>query len=236
MKIAAVIPALNEEETIRDVLAAFPQGVVDQVFVADNASTDATAQIAVEMGAVVVLESRRGYGYACYAGAAAAADYDVLVFLDADGADDPREIPLLLEAIQAGTADMVIGSRTRGNHDPEALLPHARFGNWLTSRLMKLFYKLDVTDLGPFRAIKQPVYASLDMQEMTFGWTTEMMVKAAKQGYRIHEIPISYHKRAGGKSKISGTLRGSFLAGYHILKTTIRYAFQPNRATRQGHH
>ncbi len=224
MRIAAIIPALNEEVTIGGVIAAFPAGVVDQIFVVDNGSTDATARIAADLGAVVVDETRRGYGYACYAGAQAAADYDVLVFLDGDGADDPAEIPLLVEPIRADQADMVIGSRMRGQHDPAALLPHARFGNWLTSRLMRLFYKLEVTDLGPFRAIKQPVFVSLNMQEMTFGWTTEMMVKAAKQGYRIHEIPISYHRRAGGKSKISGTLRGSFLAAYHILKTTFRYA------------
>lgn len=224
MRVAAIIPALNEEVTIGGVIAAFPVGVVDQIFVVDNGSTDATARIAADLGAVVVEERRRGYGYACYAGAQAAADYDVLVFLDGDGADDPAEIPLLVAPIHDDQVDLVIGSRTRGQHDPAALLPHARFGNWLTSRLMRLFYKLDVTDLGPFRAIKQPVFASLNMQEMTFGWTTEMMVKAAKQGYRIHEIPISYHRRAGGKSKISGTLRGSFLAAYHILKTTFRYA------------
>lgn len=224
MRIAAIIPAFNEEVTIGGVIAAFPAGVVDQIFVVDNGSTDATARFAADLGAVVVEETRRGYGYACYAGAQAAADYDVLVFLDGDGADDPAEIPLLVAPIRADQADMVIGSRTRGQHDPAAWLPHARFGNWLTSRLMRLFYKLEVTDLGPFRAVKQPVFASLNMQEMTFGWTTEMMVKAAKQGYRIHEIPISYHRRAGGKSKISGTLRGSFLAAYHILKTTFRYA------------
>lgn len=224
MRVAAIIPALNEEETIGAVIAAFPERVVDHIFVTDNGSSDATAQIATDLGATVVSESRRGYGYACYAGAMAAKDYDILVFLDGDGADDPAEIPFLVAPIKDDIADMVIGSRTRGQHDPAALLPHARFGNWLTARLMRLFYGLRVSDLGPFRAIKQSAFASLDMQEMTFGWTTEMMVKAAKKGYRIHEIPISYHRRAGGKSKISGTLRGSFLAGYHILKATLRYA------------
>lgn len=224
MHIAAIIPALNEEETIGSVLAAFPPNVVDRIIVVDNNSTDHTAAIAKEMGADVVLETRRGYGYACYAGAQAASESDVLVFLDGDGADDPAEIPLLLEAIRNDEADMVIGSRSRGNHDPDAVLPHARFGNWLTSMLMRRIYRINVTDLGPFRAIRQSAFASLEMKEMTYGWTTEMMVKAARKHYRIHEIPISYHKRAGGKSKISGTLRGSFLAGYHILRTTFRYA------------
>jgi glycosyltransferase involved in cell wall biosynthesis len=224
MTIAAIIPALNEEETIGGVLSAFPAGAVDEIFVVDNGSSDATAQIAAGLGATVVSEKRRGYGYACYAGAQAAQQHDILVFLDGDGADDPAEIPLLVAPIADGTADMVLGSRTRGQHDPDALLPHAHFGNWLVSRLMRLIYKMEVTDLGPFRAIKQPVFASLNMREMTFGWTTEMMVKAAREGYRIHEIPISYHRRAGGRSKISGTVRGSFLAAYHILKTTLRYA------------
>lgn len=224
MTVAAIIPALNEEETIGGVLSAFPTGVVDEVFVVDNGSTDATAQIAADLGVTVIAEARRGYGYACYAGAQAAHQHDILVFLDGDGADDPAEIPLLVAPIQQNTADMVLGSRTRGQHDPDALLPHARFGNWLVARLMRLIYQMDVSDLGPFRAIKQPVFDSLDMREMTFGWTTEMMVKVAKRGYRIQEIPISYHRRAGGKSKISGTVRGSFLAAYHILKTTLRYA------------
>lgn len=224
MTVAAIIPALNEEETIGGVLSAFPVGAVDEIFVVDNGSSDATAQIASALGATVVTEARRGYGYACYAGAKAAQQHDILVFLDGDGADDPAEIPLLVAPIQHDAADMVLGSRTRGQHDPDALLPHARFGNWLVSRLMRLIYQMEVTDLGPFRAIKQPVFDRLDMREMTFGWTTEMMVKAAREGYRIHEIPISYYRRAGGKSKISGTVRGSFLAAYHILKTTLRYA------------
>ncbi len=224
MRVAAIIPVLNEEATIGAVLKAVPSHVVDEIFVVDNGSTDATAKIATDLGATVIHEARRGYGYACYAGAQAAVGYEILVFLDGDGADDPREIPLLLEPILQDRADVVLGSRTRGNHEPDALLLHARFGNWLTARLMCLLYNLEVSDLGPFRAIKRSVFMNLDMQEMTYGWTTEMMVKAAKQGYRIHEVPVSYYKRAGGKSKISGTLRGSFLAAYHILKTTLRYA------------
>lgn len=223
MRVTAIIPALNEEATIGMVLSAIPRDVVQQVIVADNGSTDATARIATEHGAVVVHESRRGYGYACYAGAVAAVDCDVLVFLDADGADDPSEIQFLLKPIFTEGADLVIGSRERGNHEPGALLPHARFGNWLTARLMKRLYGLQISDLGPFRAIRRPVFVALDMQEMTYGWTTEMMVKAAKKGFRVVEIPIGYRRRAGGKSKISGTLRGTILAGYYILSTTLKH-------------
>ncbi|NDJ61364.1 MAG: glycosyltransferase family 2 protein [Chloroflexi bacterium] len=223
--VAAIIPALNEETTIGAVVGAVPRDVVQRVIVVDNGSTDQTVSIAQANGAEIVTETRRGYGYACYAGAAAATDAAVLVFLDGDGSDDPTEIPLLLAPIHEQAADLVIGSRERGYHEPGALLPHARFGNGLAALLMRWLYGLKVTDLGPFRAIRQPVYASLDMQELTYGWTTEMMVKAAKQNYKIVEIPISYYRRAGGKSKISGTIRGTILAAYYIISTTIKYAY-----------
>lgn len=222
--IAAIIPALNEASTIADVIGAIPSGVVDHVIVVDNGSTDETARVARAAGARVVREPRRGYGFACHAGAQAAGDADILVFLDGDGADDPREIPHLIDPIRAGHADLVIGSRTRGEREPGALLPHARFGNWLAARLMRWLYGLHVTDLGPFRAIRRPVLQALDMQEMTYGWPTEMMVKAARRGYRVVEVPASYRRRAGGRSKISGTLRGTVLAAYHILGTTLKYA------------
>lgn len=223
--VSVVIPALNEASTIADVITAIPRDVVDRVVVVDNGSTDETAQVAEAAGACVVHEPQRGYGAACHAGAQAATDADILVFLDGDGADNPREIPLLVDPILAGQADLVIGSRERGEREPGALLPHARFGNWLAAQLMRRLYGLQVTDLGPFRAIRRPVLQALDMQEMTYGWPTEMMVKAAKRGYRVLEVPVSYRRRAGGKSKISGTLRGTVLAAYYILGTTIRYAF-----------
>lgn len=224
LRITAIIPALNEASTIADVVAAIPQELVGHIIVVDNGSTDDTPRIAEAAGVCVVHEPRRGYGFACHAGAQAARDADILVFLDGDGADDPREIPHLVDPIRAGQADLVIGSRTRGEREPGALLPHARFGNWLAARLMRRLYGLHITDLGPFRAIRRPVLEALDMQEMTYGWPTEMMVKAARRGYRVVEVPVSYRKRAGGRSKISGTLRGTVLAAYYILGTTLRYA------------
>ncbi len=227
ISVTAVIPAFNEESTIGAVVNSIPPGSVDRILVVDNGSQDATAETAQASGAEVVFEPRRGYGAACHAGYKAAPEADALVFLDGDGADDPGEIGLLLAPIRAGQADLVIGSRVRGAAEPGALLPHARFGNWLASRLMRLLYGLEVTDLGPYRAVRRPALDQLDMQEMTYGWPTEMMVKAAKRGLRILEVPVSYRRRAGGRSKISGTLKGTILAGYHILRSTLRYVWVP---------
>jgi glycosyltransferase involved in cell wall biosynthesis len=221
-----IIPALNEAETIQDVIHAIPADIAGRVVLVDNGSTDGTAHIAREAGAEIVHQARRGYGSACYAGFLAAEDADVLVFMDGDGADVPGEIGRLTAPIEKGEADLVIGSRTRGGAEPGALLPHARFGNWIASRLMQLLYGLDVSDLGPFRAIRRDALAALSMQEMTFGWPTEMMVKAARRGYRVLEVPVSYRRRAGGRSKISGTVRGTILAAYHILWTTVKYAWE----------
>lgn len=224
MSVSVVIPALNEEETIVGVLKSIPRGAADQVIVVDNGSSDATALLAQAHGALVVREDRRGYGAACYAGFQAATA-EVVVFMDGDGADNPAQIADLVTPILAGEADLVIGSRTRGEMERGALLPHARFGNWLAALLMRALYGLRVTDLGPFRAIRRSVLADLGMQEMTYGWPTEMMVKAAKRGCRILEIPADYRRRAGGRSKISGTIRGTALAAYYIIGTTIKYAW-----------
>jgi glycosyltransferase involved in cell wall biosynthesis len=216
MRVAIIIPALNEETTIASVIERVPQKIAGQVIVVNNASTDATAERAHSAGATVVHESRRGYGAACFAGFRAASDADVLVFMDGDGA---------LAPISTDQADLVLGSRTQGRRESGALLIHARFGNWLSSQLIRWLYGLRVTDLGPFRAIRTEVLDALDMQEMTYGWPTEMMVKAAKGGYRIVEVPVDYFRRAGGRSKISGTLRGTILAAYYILGTTVKHAF-----------
>jgi glycosyltransferase involved in cell wall biosynthesis len=225
VSIVVVVPALNEEVTIGNVIAEIPRDIVDRVIIVDNGSTDATARVAEQAGADVVFESQRGYGFACHRGFKAAEGADILVFLDGDGADNPQQIPILVKPIQSTEAALVVGSRERGESEPGALLPHARIGNWLAAQLMRALYGLQVTDLGPFRAIRRSVLEELDMQEMTYGWPTEMMVKAAKRGYAVLEVPVDYRRRAGGRSKISGTVRGTILAGYFIIKTTLRYAW-----------
>ena len=228
-KVVVVIPALNEAENIGDLVwETWMQPILrenDSIVVVDNGSTDDTAAVAAEAGAIVVGESRRGYGAACAAGVAVASDADIIVFLDGDYSSLPVEIHRLLEPLQAGEADFVLGSRTRGTIEKGSMPPHQRFGNWLTSRLMQQLYRIDVTDLGPYRAISKEKLDALGMKEMTFGWPTEMMVKAARQQMRILEVPVSHHNRRAGKSKVSGTIRGSILAAYYILGVTFRYAF-----------
>ncbi len=226
MKTAVIIPALNEEGSIAQLVEETWQQAVDLVIVADNGSTDATAQLAQEKGAYVVSEPRQGYGFACAAGTRAALqkNADILVYMDGDFSSLPGEIGRLRKPISNGEADLVLGSRALGNIAPGAMLPHQRFGNWLSARLMSRLYDVQVTDLGPFRAIGADLLRRLEMREMTFGWPTEMMVKAARSGGRIVEVPVSWHVRRSGQSKVSGTLKGSFLAAYYILGVTLRYA------------
>ncbi len=229
LRAAVIIPALNEAGNIGDLVAETlaqpalgPQG---RVIVVDNGSTDGTAAAAQAAGAQVVAEPRRGYGYACAAGVRAAAGVEVIAFLDGDHSSRPAELARVLEPLRRDEADLVLGSRTRGHIAPGAMPSHQRFGNWLTSGLMRLLYNIDVTDLGPYRAIRADLLASLEMREMTFGWPTEMMVKAARRRARIVEVPVSYLPRRSGRSKVSGTLRGSVLAAYYILGVTLRYAW-----------
>jgi glycosyltransferase involved in cell wall biosynthesis len=191
LKIAVIIPAINEEPSIGKVIAAIPDWV-DDVIVADNGSTDRTPEIAREAGARVIPESRRGYGSACLAAIAALDTPDVVVFLDGDFSDYPEEMPLLVDPIAGGAADMVIGSRTIGKREPGALTPQALFGNWLSCALIRWFWSVSYSDLGPFRAIRHETLKKLSMQDRDYGWTVEMQIKAAREGARILEVPVSY--------------------------------------------
>ena len=226
MKVAIVIPARNEAAPLPGVLAEILPGTSEIVIVVDNGSTDGTAEAARRGGALVVAEPRAGYGHACAAGSRAARAHgaDVLVFLDGDGSFDAAQVPLLLAPIEADRADLVLGSRPAGGIERGAMPPHAHFGNWLVARLMRGLYGLEVHDLGPFRAIRTDLLDLLEMQEMTYGWPAEMMVKAARRGARVVEVPVRYRVRRGGRSKVSGTLRGTALATKAILFVTLKYA------------
>ncbi len=224
-RIFAVIPALNEAAAIGRVVRSLPRDRIREVIVVDNGSTDDTATVAWEAGAVVVTEPERGYGAACAAGVALARRLgaEIIVLLDGDASDDPANLPTILAPLLAGEADLVMGSRARGTVERGALTPPQRFGNWLAARILRR-YGLAITDLGPFRAIRADALAALQMNERTYGWSTEMLVKAARTGLRVHEVPVSYRRRAGGKSKVGGTVRGSINAAAVILRTTYRYA------------
>jgi glycosyltransferase involved in cell wall biosynthesis len=223
MAVSVIIPAWNEAESIAAVLAEISPELVTEVLVVDGGSNDGTPHIAAQSGARVLYESRRGYGRACATGADAAIG-DILVFLDADGADDPRHLPDLLAPIQAYTADMVLGSRLAGRIQPGAMPWHQRSGNWLSAVLIQQLYGLRLTDLSPFRAVRKSKLSELNMQEMTYGWPTEMIVKAARRRWRLTEVPVDYRPRLGGQSKISGTVKGTILATYFIMKVIARYA------------
>lgn len=214
-RIAAIIPARDEEPAIGRVLATLP-GWLDERIVVDNGSRDATAAIAAAAGARVIHEPRRGYGAACLAGPAALGAVDVIVFLDGDFSDDAREMAGLVNPILEGRVRLVIGSRTRGLCDPRALTAAQRFGNALACGLIRWFWGVRFTDLGPFRAIDARALADLGLANTGFGWTIEMQVKAARRGLRMAEIPVSYRRRVG-RSKISGTFSGSVRAGLAIL-------------------
>ena len=226
--ISVVIPALNEREAIPKVLSDIPDWV-DAVIVADNGSSDGTGEIAEAHDALVVQEPERGYGAACLAGIAACGQSDIIVFLDGDYSDHPEELGSLVDPIVSGTHELVIGSRVAGGAEKGALTIQQRFGNWLACKLMNGLWHTCYTDLGPFRAIDAQALRRLSMQDRNYGWTVEMQIKAALLGLKAREVPVSYRPRIG-VSKISGTLKGTVLAGTKILGLIGRYALWPRWA------
>ncbi len=227
MIVDVVIPALNEEEAIGKVLRDIPKDQVRTVFVADNGSTDNTAQVAQGKGARVVSEPQKGYGAACLAALHAVGQQnpvpDIVVFLDGDYSDHPEQMPQLIQPIANQEYDMVIGSRALGNRESGAMLPQQLFGNWLATWLIRMIYGFRYTDLGPFRAISWSALQQIGMVDQDFGWTVEMQVKALKKKLRICEVPVDYRKRKG-QSKVTGTIKGSVMAGYKIIYTIFKYA------------
>jgi glycosyltransferase involved in cell wall biosynthesis len=229
MRVSVIIPTHNEAQAISRVLADLPSHLVAEVIVVDSNSSDGTPQIAARMGARVVHEPRRGYGRACLTGLAAANCPDVVVFLDGDYSDRPSELPLLLAPIVEGRADITLGSRLRRRRPAGALPWHQALGNRLAASLIRLLYGLDVSDLGPFRAGRADVLRALALEETTYGWAVEMILKGALSGFRVVEVPVSYYPRIG-QSKISGTLSGTLGAGWFILSLIVRYYFHQRHA------
>jgi glycosyltransferase involved in cell wall biosynthesis len=225
VRVSVIIPTRNEAEAIGRVIADIPAEIVTEVIVVDNNSTDGNPEIATRAGARVITESRRGYGQACLMGVANASAPDVVVFLDGDYSDRPAELPFLLAPITEGRADIVIGSRLAGARIPGALPWHARFGNWLAAGLITKLYGIKITDLGPFRAARADVLRAVDLQETTYGWAVELILKGATQGFRIVEVPVSYYPRIG-KSKISGTFKGTVGATWFILSRIASHYFR----------
>jgi glycosyltransferase involved in cell wall biosynthesis len=221
-RISVIIPAFNEEDSIGLVLDALPQNLIHEVIVVDNNSTDNTARSASEKGARVVAEQRRGYGSACLKGISVLDNPDIVVFLDGDFSDYPEELVKLVAPIESGEMDFVLGSRMILPESRSALLPQSRYGNQLAVFLMRLFFRHQYTDLGPFRAIRYESLQAIAMQDTNFGWTVEMLIKAVKKGLRILEIPVKYRERVG-VSKITGTFSGTIKAGTKIIYTIFKY-------------
>jgi glycosyltransferase involved in cell wall biosynthesis len=229
VRVSVIIPTHNEAKAISRVLSDLPSDLVSEVIVVDSNSTDGTPDIAREMGVRVIQEPRRGYGRACLTGLADANTPDIVVFLDGDYSDRPAELPLLLAPIIEGRADIALGSRLGERSISGALPWHQAFGNRLAAGLIRFVYGVRITDLGPFRAARADVLHALALEETTYGWAVEMILKGALAGFRVVEVPVSYYPRIG-KSKISGTLRGTVGAGWFILSLIVRYYFRHRRA------
>jgi glycosyltransferase involved in cell wall biosynthesis len=229
VRVSVIIPTHNEAEAIEHVLGDLPRDLTTEVIVVDSNSTDGTPRIAAGMGARVLQEPRRGYGRACLTGLAATNSPDVVVFLDGDYGDRPSELPILLAPIVDGRADITLGARLHKGNSAGALPWHQAFGNRLAAGLINLLYGLKISDLGPFRAARADVLRALALAETTYGWAVEMILKGALGGYRVVEVPVSYYPRIG-KSKISGTLKGTLGAGWFILSLIARYYFRRRRA------
>ena len=226
LRTAVVIPTLNEEASIGGVIRALPRDWVSRVIVADGGSTDATAERAREAGAEVIAAGR-GYGRACLAGAQAASDAEIVIFMDGDGADDPASIGALVAPIGSGDFDFVVGSRLRGTREPGSIGWHQLAAGRLAGLGMRLLYGVRYTDMCAFRAIRRELLLGLGMHEMTYGWNIEMQMRAARAGLRILEIPVPYHRRTGGTSKVAGSLSGSLRAAARIVATFARVSSRP---------
>ena len=224
--VTVIIPAYNEEQSIGKVVEAIPRSIVSHVIVVNNNSTDSTVEVAKRAGAITLDETRRGYGWACLKGIehSRTLNTEIVVFLDGDYSDYPEEIPDVLAPIFERDIDMVIGSRVLGKREKGSLTPQQVFGNWLATKLIRLFYGAKFTDLGPFRAIKSDCLERLNMSDKTYGWTIEMQIKAVKQKMSFCEVPVNYKKRIG-VSKVSGTIKGTVLAGIKIIFAVFKYRF-----------
>lgn len=224
MKISVVIPTYNEEKAIGEVVRGVAHKLVHEIIVVDNGSTDDTANQAALAGARVVRETRRGYGSACLAGARAADDPEIIVFLDGDRSDDPAQLAAIADPVIHDRSDLVIGSRIEGILDKGAMPLHGRLGNRLIVLLLRVLYRIRISDLGSFRAIKAKLLFDLNMEQMTYGWPVEMVVKSARMGLRIQSVPIHYRRRIG-ESKVTGTLKGTVLATYYMFFVPLKYLF-----------
>jgi glycosyltransferase involved in cell wall biosynthesis len=229
VRVSVIIPTRNEASAIGRVLADIPAGLVTEVLVVDNNSTDGTPDLARKMGTHVIHEPRRGYGRACLTGLANTDHPDIVVFLDGDYSDRPSELPLLLAPIMEGRADITLGTRLHQRLSADALPWHQAFGNRLAATLIRLLYGLEISDLGPFRAARADVLRALALEEDTYGWAVEIILKGSLQRFRIVEVPVSYYPRLG-KSKISGTVRGTLGAAWFILSLIVRYYFRHRQA------